>query len=208
MAPYPKATGGRAIHREGPRLEYVIICHHPYQEKKCTLHPLRGRPDIKFRTRYETGGFRSGALFLFPGGEVLTEDLAGEILGGARRLVKERDPVEERGRMTGEGGGGRGVGGEEHGGDGGPPAIQVILIDGRWGKVGGLAASLGGLRKISLEGYRTGAVRRRPPPEGGLASVEALFVTSLMFGVPDPSLLEGYHFRDRFLELNGLERCG
>lgn len=38
-----------------------------------------------------------------------------------------------------------------------------------------------------------------PDPEGGLASVEALYVARRILGDDDPSLLEGYHWRERFV---------
>jgi len=40
-------------------------------------------------------------------------------------------------------------------------------------------------------------------PADGLASVEALYVARRILGDDDPSLLEGYHFKDAFLD--GLE---
>ncbi len=38
-----------------------------------------------------------------------------------------------------------------------------------------------------------------PDPMGGLASVEALFVARALLGDYDPSLLDGYHWRNEFL---------
>jgi hypothetical protein len=61
------------------------------------------------------------------------------------------------------------------------------------------------MRMVSLKGYITGAVRRDPPPPGGLASVEALFLASHLLGKPDPTLLSNYHFRRRFLAINRVD---
>jgi pre-rRNA-processing protein TSR3 len=47
---------------------------------------------------------------------------------------------------------------------------------------------------------RTSKLFRDPP--GGLASVEALFVASLVMGWYDESLLEGYRWREAFLAAN------
>jgi len=39
-------------------------------------------------------------------------------------------------------------------------------------------------------------------PEGGLATIEALFIAASFLGIWDESLLEKYHFKNEFLELN------
>ncbi len=39
-------------------------------------------------------------------------------------------------------------------------------------------------------------------PGAGLASVEALFAAMALLGQPRPDLLDEYHWRERFLELN------
>lgn len=41
-----------------------------------------------------------------------------------------------------------------------------------------------------------------PDPKAGLASVEALFVACAILGWPTENLLDNYHWKDRFLELN------
>ena len=40
-------------------------------------------------------------------------------------------------------------------------------------------------------------------PTGGLASVEALYLARRLLGDDDPTLLDGYHWRDRFLAILG-----
>jgi pre-rRNA-processing protein TSR3 len=86
----------------------------------------------------------------------------------------------------------------------GKSKLEIVLIDSRWKKTKGVLDLLPPIRKVSLEGYSTGAIRRNPPPEGGLASVEALYLASQMFGKPDLSLLEQYHFKERFFKINDL----
>ncbi len=162
--PRPMTDGAGAI-----RLRYTVVCYHREPEKKCTLHPLRGRADVEFRSREEPGEFGPGALLLYPDGETLTPELARELPAGA--------------------------------GDG---RVEIVLIDSRWSRAAKVLAELPPLRRVSLEGFVTGAERKRPPPAGGLASVEALYVASLMFGRPDLTLLDGYHFKERFLEHNGM----
>jgi hypothetical protein len=83
--------------------------------------------------------------------------------------------------------------------------LEIVLIDSRWKKTKGVLDLLPPLRMVSLKGYTTGAIRRDPPPQGGLASVEALYLASQIFQKPDPTLLTNYHFRERFFEINGLK---
>jgi hypothetical protein len=163
--------------KEDVMLQYIIITRDKKVEKKCTLYPLRGRADFSFRTRKDPGHFKSDSVLLFPGEEPLTTELATEI---KEQIIKtHHEMVSEN-------------------------VLEIVLIDSRWKKARGVLGSLPQLRRVSLEGYTTGAVRRDPPPPGGLASIEALFVASLLFEQPDPTLLAHYHFRDRFLKLNEL----
>ncbi len=83
--------------------------------------------------------------------------------------------------------------------------LEIVLVDSRWKKAKGIADSLPPMRKVSLEGYETGAQRKDPPPKGGLASCEALYLASLFFGKADLTLLDNYHFKNRFFNLNGLD---
>jgi hypothetical protein len=80
--------------------------------------------------------------------------------------------------------------------------LEIVLIDSRWKKTKGVLDLLPPIRKVSLEGFTTGAVRKDPPPNGCLASVEALYLTSKIFGKPDITLLDDYHFKERFFEIN------
>lgn len=162
------------------KLNYIIISRDEKVEKKCTLYPLRGRDDFSFRTRKNPGNFRSNSILLFPGSEPLTSELVAEIRGPlGENGFKKGHPTEAE--------------------------LEIVLIDSRWKKVKGVLDSLPPLRRVSLEGYETGAVRREPPPAGGLASVEALYLTSQLFGKPDPTLLAHYHFRKRFFDINGIK---
>lgn len=40
-------------------------------------------------------------------------------------------------------------------------------------------------------------------PHGGLATIEALYAALRLAGKPDESLLDGYFFKEKFLEING-----
>jgi hypothetical protein len=165
------------------KLNYIIISRDDKIEKKCTLYPLRGRGDFSFRTRKSPGEFKSGSILLFPGEEPLTAELVAEIRkqingNGFKKDHKKENPTDTE--------------------------LDIVLIDSRWKKVKGVLDSLPPLRKVSLEGYETGAVRKEAPPPGGLASVEALYLTSILFGKPDPTLLDQYHFRKRFFDINSI----
>jgi hypothetical protein len=153
-------------------LRYIIISRDSKVEKKCTLFPLRGRPDFSFWTKDDPLDIPSNSMILFPDGEPFSEDLLDDII---------KDELENEG------------------------VLNIVLIDSRWKKAKGIADGLPDLRKVSLEGYVTGAQRKDPPPKGGLASVEALYLASIHLGIPDPTLLSKYHFKDRFLRLNGLK---
>ena len=55
------------------------------------------------------------------------------------------------------------------------------------------------------KGYRTAYPRRQEDcadPEAGLASVEALYIAYHILGRDPSTLLDGYHWKDEFLELN------
>lgn len=157
-------------------LNYIIITRDEKIEKKCTLYPLRGRPDFDFRTLQNPGEFRLDSILLFPDGEPLTAELVNEI-------KKQISPYSSKQYW-----------------------LNIVLIDTRWKKTKGILDLLPRLRKVSLIGYVTGALRKAPPPQGGLASCEALYLASLVFGKPDPTLLDNYHFKDRFFRLNKLEQ--
>jgi ribosome biogenesis protein Tsr3 len=157
------------------KLNYIIVSRDEKVEKKCTLYPLRGRPDFDFRTIQNLGEFGLDSILLFPNGDPLTSTLVNEI----KKQIELANSQQYK--------------------------LNIILIDTRWKKTKGILDSLPKLRKVSLIGYMTGALRKEPPPQGGLASCEALYLTSLLFGNPDTTLLDNYHFRERFLKLNKLE---
>jgi hypothetical protein len=172
------------IHLEDDfKLNYIIVSRDEKVEKKCTLYPLRGRSDFSFRTMKNPGNFTLNSILLFPDGEPLTTELVYEIrnqldVNGFKEEHKNEQATENE--------------------------LDIVLIDSRWKKLKGVLDSLPPLRRVSLEGYETGAVRKEPPPKGGLASVEAIYLASLLFGKPDPTLLDYYHFRKRFFDINGI----
>jgi pre-rRNA-processing protein TSR3 len=95
---------------------------------------------------------------------------------------------------------------------GGPPLTPadrdrgLLLLDGTWRWVEDLALPFGGLEVRSIQGVQTAyprGVARGEPPEGGLATVEALYVANRILGRPTEGLLAHYHWADAFLKLNG-----
>lgn len=86
-----------------------------------------------------------------------------------------------------------------------------ILLDGTWrlaDKMQKNTKELENLPKRSIPGgFKTAYPRRQddcPDPEAGLASIEALYIAYLVSGRPVDGLLDGYHWRDLFLQKNGL----
>ncbi len=83
---------------------------------------------------------------------------------------------------------------------------KVLLIDCSWRRVPSLLSTVRGpLLPRRLPVFHTAYPRKSSTfedPETGLASVEALYAVTVLLGEPDPTLLEGYRWRERFLELN------
>lgn len=85
---------------------------------------------------------------------------------------------------------------------------SVALIDCNWKKVEGALRSverpLPRLVRIP-EGFETAYPRRNAEgkdPDGGLATIEALFIAAAFLGTWDETLLDKYHFKTQFLEMN------
>lgn len=88
----------------------------------------------------------------------------------------------------------------------------IFLIDGTWRYASLMYRQLpkpNGLIYRSLPSqYKTAYPRRQldcPDPERGLASIEALFAAYSILGRDTKGLLDNYHWKERFLELNKLQ---
>ena len=85
---------------------------------------------------------------------------------------------------------------------------SVGLIDCNWKKVTGCLQKLVKPlpRLVSFpQGFKTAYPRRNAEgkdPDGGLATIEALFIAAAFLGFWDETLLDKYHFKDAFLEMN------
>ncbi len=140
----------------------VIIIRHPKERlSKCTLEPLRERPDLTF--------YRAKKGFKF--------DAGGHIL-----LAMDAPPLSPA--------------------DAGRP---LLFLDGTWRRLPQLEACLEGepLRRSLPAGIRTAYPRVSKiftDPEGGLASVEALYVAKKILGDDDPAILSEYRWKEKFLK--------
>lgn len=154
----------------------LIIQHRKENPKKCTVTALRGRPDVEVMV-----------LHAGPSGYPPLE-IEGGIL-----LAVDSPPLSPADRaLVAPGTGGR-----------------LVLIDANWVKIPPMLwclRSRGPLAHRSLPGSIRTAYPRRSKvfedPAGGLATVEALAAALAILGMPDPTLLEGYVWKEEFLELN------
>lgn len=80
----------------------------------------------------------------------------------------------------------------------------LLLLDSTWRLLGELRGCVTG---ATIRRSIPGAVKTAYPrtsryyedPDGGLASIEALYVALQVLGYHDPTLLNGYHWKDEFL---------
>ena len=93
-----------------------------------------------------------------------------------------------------------------------PPLSQadqghpLLILDSTWRLLPELKACLRGETvRRSIPGDIATAYprvsRNFDDPAGGLASIEALYIACKILGYDDPSLLDGYHWRDEFLAM-------
>jgi pre-rRNA-processing protein TSR3 len=154
-------------------LRFTIIQDAKENRRKCTLTPLVGSEGIEF--------IRADC----PRGD------PGRIpVGPALLLAVDGPPLEAADAPFAE----------EHG---------VVLLDGTWVRVTKLLDRLilspevrrRSLPRDFMTAYpRVSKVHR--DPDGGLASVEALFAASAVLGSPRPELLRHYHWAREFLDRN------
>ena len=81
----------------------------------------------------------------------------------------------------------------------------LLLLDGTWRWVEDLAVPFGHLETRSIQGVHTAYPRGSSIgelPDGGLATVEALYVAHRILGRPTEGLLDHYHWAKEFLALN------
>jgi pre-rRNA-processing protein TSR3 len=82
----------------------------------------------------------------------------------------------------------------------------LLLLDGTWRWVEDLAVPFGHLETRSIQGVHTAYPRGSSIgelPDGGLATVEALYVAHRILGRSTSGLLDHYHWAPDFLAVNG-----
>jgi ribosome biogenesis protein Tsr3 len=88
----------------------------------------------------------------------------------------------------------------------------ILLVDCSWRRVPPLLRTVTGtLQPRRLPELVTAYPRRNregDDPRTGLASIEALYAASVIFGEPREELLRGYHWRDEFLAANAAWLAG
>ncbi|MEX1231852.1 MAG: DUF367 domain-containing protein [Planctomycetaceae bacterium] len=84
----------------------------------------------------------------------------------------------------------------------------LLVLDGTWRLAERMAPFFKNVAPRSLPPWRTAyprASKNYPDPNGGLATIEAIFAAYHVLGRDTAGLLDEYHWRDDFLKLNALE---
>lgn len=81
----------------------------------------------------------------------------------------------------------------------------VLLIDGTWRLAEVMAKQLPlNIKARSLPSHFKTAYPRKPNPESGLASVEALFIAHRILERSTENLLDHYYWKELFMKINDL----
>jgi pre-rRNA-processing protein TSR3 len=157
-------------------VKVLIIQHYKENRRKCTVTPLRDRPDLELQVlRPGPAGYPP---FEIEGGIVLRVD--GPPLTAADRAILEEEP--------------------------GRRLVLVDCNWAKVPGIFRRFSSRGPLHHRSLPpGIRTAYPRRSKlfqDPPGGLATVEAIAAALAILRSPDPSILAGYLWAGEFLRLN------
>ena len=163
---HPEAIGAATVadpRKSEPTVLFpptVIVVHPRERRAKCSVRPLRGRPDFAFCN--------------FPR---MPYDLTGYVrLGMGGPVLDERDA--DRG---------------------------LLVLDGTWRHVepmqrAHVAISIRSLPPLQTAYPRTSKVRS--DPDGGLATIEAVYAAYRLLGRNTSGLLDHYHWAQEFVEQN------
>jgi len=140
----------------------VIIVHPRERRSKCSVEPLRDRPEFLFTT--------------FP--HPVPIDISNYVrLGIGGRMLSAEDA--DRG---------------------------LLLLDGTWRLAARMEPFYSQVECRSLPVIQTAYPRKSEvyaDPSEGLATIEALYAALRILGRDTTGLLDQYHWKQRFLELNG-----
>jgi len=81
----------------------------------------------------------------------------------------------------------------------------LLILDGTWRYAARMEVSYANVAVRGLPPFRTAYPRTSKlfdNPEGGLATIEAVFAAHLILGRPVERLLDAYHWKEEFLDLN------
>lgn len=150
--------------------DYEIIVDHKESDKKCTILPLKERPDFHIR--------------FFNTGEKLTP-LTSQVLLHHEGVSLDEFSKTKKVEVT-----------------------KIAALDSFWRRLEKILENITGnlpeLVKIP-HGFLTAYPRKSKDgsdPDGGLATIEAIFIAAAFLGNWDESLLDKYYFKDKFLEIN------
>lgn len=153
-----------------------VIQDHKENRRKCSLTPLEGRPDVTFQ-RLESPAWAPAKLEV---GSGILLSIDGPLLTRADHSL-----------LSGEG--------------------ALVLLDSTWARLPKLVSRLKILDGARLEprSLPRGILTAYPrvskiheDPDGGLASIEALFAATAILGEPCLDLLRGYRWAEEFLRRN------
>jgi pre-rRNA-processing protein TSR3 len=82
---------------------------------------------------------------------------------------------------------------------------RLVVLDGTWRWAEKMEESYAEIPARRIDGWETAYPRISKvfdDPLGGLATIEAIYAAFLILGIDTTGLLDQYHWKDRFLELN------
>lgn len=154
-------------------MNYEILIDKRENKKQCSIYPLKERKD--FQLRY----FDRGASPLDP----FTADVLLHVDGVSLDKWNEERPDET--------------------------VKSLAVIDCTWKRVEPTLRRIDGelptLVKIPpsfVTSYPRKSKQEGLDPDGGLATIEAIFIAAAFLGTWDETLLDKYHFREDFLQWN------
>jgi ribosome biogenesis protein Tsr3 len=169
-------------------LVFEVLVDQSEKPHKCSILPLSDHPDFRIR-RFSRGrpiSRMTGHFFLHPGGEDLAQCMHRDLAKGfvSSSVTNEPSDLDRK-----------------------EPWV-LSVIDCNWRRLPGILQKVDHPvpRPVKIpEGFVTAYPRRNRhnlDPEEGLATIEAIFIAAAFLGRYDESLLDRYHWKKPFLEMN------